>query len=433
MPELSEQAIGWLSELRATFDSRKSDYDWAEIVGGYSSVAGAPVIGHMVIRFHPAGDERNALKVDYPHFTLFSCPTEKEQGWTVFEALTRQDRVTIHTSIPHLGFGNCNLDQPNHFGSHSYPFNEEWPVDTGLLNGTPDGRLRHELLASRNGPLYTGPQEAINELTRVPVGWRGFAPTVYLLMPDRRVRIRTPRVSSRGVAGVVERGPVASTGLVFRGYVSSVDSTVRARERLDAFPPPTRFEIDEPNGPFEFETSFFPNHFIVAVIEKGSDRVLDQREYESARFLLANDFTFEADESHIEDLIRGGESDSVEFKETFEGNDSWVRSVCAFSNGQGGVIFFGVADDASIVGLASPKSSDSVAQKIGATVEPFPIYKYELQEIQGKHIAYLDVASGGEKPYSCRGQGVFVRAQATTRQASRHELLALARPSTPGS
>lgn len=433
MPELTEQAIGWLRELRATFDARKADYEWAEIAGGYSLVAGAPVIGHLVIRFHPAGDERRPLRVDYPHFTLISFAIDKECGWTVFEALTRQDQVTIDASIPPLSFGSCTLDRPSHFGSHSYPFNEDWPVDIGLLNGTNDGRLRHELLASRNGPLYTGPQEAINELTRVPVGWRAFSPTVYILMPDRRVRIRAPRVSSSGIAGTIDRGPVATSGLVVRGYASSVDSTVRARERLDALPPPTRFGVDEPTGPFNFETSFFPNHFIVAVIDKASDRVLDQREFESGRFLLANDFSFEADESHIEDLIKGGESDTVEFKESFEGSYSWVRSVCAFSNGRGGVIFFGVADDSSICGLASPRNSDFVAQKVGATVDPFPNYKYETQEIQGKQIAYLDIAGGGEKPYTVRGQGVFVRAQATTRQATRHELLALARPSTPGS
>ncbi|MFZ0699001.1 MAG: ATP-binding protein [Thermoplasmata archaeon] len=166
---------------------------------------------------------------------------------------------------------------------------------------------------------------------------------------------------------------------------------------------------------------------ILAVIEKGSDQVLDQREYESARMVLANDLSFEADGGHLEDLIRGGESERVEFKESFDGGDGWLRTVCAFSNGDGGVIFFGVKNDTSIVGLAASKTADQIAQSIGADVEPFPSYRFLEVMVQGKRIVYIDVDGGSEKPYLVRGRGVFVRAQATSRQATRQELLVLAK------
>ena len=427
MPELNPQAEGWLAELKDTFEARRDDYAWTEVVGGYSTVTPNPVIVHMVVRFHPREDTPRPSRTNYRHFTLFSVAAEVTDGWAVFESLARDHEVSLGTGFPPLRFPNSRVDQPYRHDSKSYPSDEDWPVDVGLLTANPDGRLQHELLASSRGPLYSGPQEAINEVTHVPVGWRGYAPSVYLIMPDRRARIVAPHFSSTCITGSVERGPVPTEGLVLKGYASPVDSATRNRERISAFEPPARFELDEPSGPFTFDTGFFPNHFILVLIEKGSDSTLDRREYESSRMALANDLSFQANSTYLEDLIRGGESERVEFKESFEGNDSWLRSVTAFSNGAGGTLLFGVADDGSVVGLSSPKSSEWVAQKIRAAIEPFPSYRYEVAEVHAKTIAYIDVESGLEKPYSVRDLGIFVRAQATTRQASRHEFLLLAR------
>jgi hypothetical protein len=426
VPELTEQATSWLSVLKTTFESRRGDYEWAEVIGGYSTATATPMIAHLVIRLHPADDLLNEARTDYAHFTLFSRAINPQAAWDLFEALTRQLEVSIGTGLPPLRFGACTLDEPARWDSNSFPSSEAWPTDVGLLNGTSDGRLRHELLASWKGDIFTGPHEAITETTRVPVGYRGFSPTVFILMPDRRCRLSEPKLSSKSVSGQVVRGPVAHGSLTLRGYASPVGSAARQRERLDTFGPPSRFEIDEPRGPFLLETGFFPNHLIIALIDKGSDRVLDQREYESARLVLANDITFEADSGHIEDLIAGGESDRVEFKENFEGGEGWIKTVCAFANGEGGVIFFGVRNDTSVAGLASPKTADWITQKV-RTVEPFPRYSLVPLQLQEKSVVYIDVAAGAEKPYSVQGQGVFVRAQATTRQATRHELLLLAK------
>lgn len=425
MSELTEQARSWLSDLKATFEARRADYAWAEAVGGYSTAQANPIIAHLVIRMHPTEDRPNEARTDYARFTLFSRSMDPQPGWELFEALAKGEEVSIGGGLPTLSFGGCTLDQPMRWDSYGYPSTEEWPTDVGLLNGAQDGRLRHELLASWRGNLFTGPQEAINEITGIPVGWRGFAPTVFILFPDRRCRIAGLKLTSSSISGEVKRGPVRLGGLALKVYASSVGSAARQRERPGTFAHPSRFEIDEPRGQFNFETGFFPNHMIVTLIDKSVDRVLDQREYESSRMLLASDISFEADGSHVEDLIAGGESARVEFKEHFEGGDGWLKTVCAFANGEGGAVFFGVRDDASVVGLSSPKSTDWVTQKT-RSIEPFPSYTYVPIELQGKSIVYLDVAAGTEKPYSLQGQGVFVRAQATSRQATRHELLLLA-------
>ena len=44
---------------------------------------------------------------------------------------------------------------------------------------------------------------------------------------------------------------------------------------------------------------------------------------------------------------------------------SWLKSVCAFANGVGGCLIFGIADDDSVVGIADAKGdSEFISQKI---------------------------------------------------------------------
>ena len=57
----------------------------------------------------------------------------------------------------------------------------------------------------------------------------------------------------------------------------------------------------------------------------------------------------------ISDFI--GESNEYDKKLTLEEKrpKSWLKSVSAFANGKGGVLFFGVADDETLVGLTDPR------------------------------------------------------------------------------
>ncbi len=178
---------------------------------------------------------------------------------------------------------------------------------------------------------------------------------------------------------------------------------------------------------FSFETGFFPQHLIITILEKDSNEILDRREFESGRRVLAGDVKIIADESYLKDLIRSGESENVEFKEDLRSSNNWIRTVCAFSNGKGGLIFFGIDDSGTVIGLESDTGADWVTQKLSSLMEPFPDYLYVIDEVDEKKIAYLRVQSGAEKPYLVKSQGVFVRSQATTRKATRHELLAISK------
>ena len=48
-------------------------------------------------------------------------------------------------------------------------------------------------------------------------------------------------------------------------------------------------------------------------------------------------------------ILEGGESSKVQFKERLPHPDSLVKELIAFSNSQGGIIFFGVYDNQLVI------------------------------------------------------------------------------------
>lgn len=90
------------------------------------------------------------------------------------------------------------------------------------------------------------------------------------------------------------------------------------------------------------------------------------------------------------------ESRTIEFKETI--TNTFLKTVCAFSNYGGGEIYFGIDDDGNIKGLSDTKQAClDIENKINDSITPQPNYTLELQN-NDKTIK-LTVKSGVHKPY----------------------------------
>ncbi len=92
---------------------------------------------------------------------------------------------------------------------------------------------------------------------------------------------------------------------------------------------------------------------------------------------------------------------------------SWLKSVSAFANGKGGKLFFGVANDDTLVGLSDTQAvSEKISEKIKTSMDPIPSVDLEIHEEDGKQFIVLHVFSGIETPYYYVGDGnrvAFVR------------------------
>lgn len=97
-----------------------------------------------------------------------------------------------------------------------------------------------------------------------------------------------------------------------------------------------------------------------------------------------------------------GEATAYDKKEMVEAKrpKSWLKSVSAFANGEGGVLIFGVDDEGTIVGLTNAEQDgEIISEQIKAKLDPIPDVCLEYKEADGAKLILLHVRSGEETPY----------------------------------
>lgn len=86
---------------------------------------------------------------------------------------------------------------------------------------------------------------------------------------------------------------------------------------------------------------------------------------------------------------------------------SWCKSVCAFANGDGGALVFGVTDDGTIVGLDNPEqTANKISEIIKSRIDPIPEFRLRFEQVDGKTLVILDVLPGSDTPYYYSADGV---------------------------
>ena len=129
----------------------------------------------------------------------------------------------------------------------------------------------------------------------------------------------------------------------------------------------------------------------------------------------------------IQDLVAGGESNVLEFKERARwshGTDKKgkseqivVKSVAGFMNGEGGSLLIGVADDGTVTGLEADYTTLSkgnrdgfelfLTQLIGDKISgPSPaLCRISFHEVDGKDVCRIDVAASSKPVFACPVHG----------------------------
>lgn len=78
---------------------------------------------------------------------------------------------------------------------------------------------------------------------------------------------------------------------------------------------------------------------------------------------------------------------------------SWLKSVSAFANGEGGVLVFGITDDDVVVGLAhAEEDGETISENVKTKLDPVPNINLEYKEVEGAKLILLHVQSSEETP-----------------------------------
>lgn len=118
-------------------------------------------------------------------------------------------------------------------------------------------------------------------------------------------------------------------------------------------------------------------------------------------------------------LLKQGESEGIEFK---EGTKNVAKTICAFSNTQGGYILIGINDEGSVVGVKN--KYQTVKQKISneaQSIYPSPHIAISSLKIDKKTIVVIEIKKI-DKLFSV-GNVVYIRLGANNRPLSTQEVI----------
>lgn len=123
----------------------------------------------------------------------------------------------------------------------------------------------------------------------------------------------------------------------------------------------------------------------------------------------------------IEQWVKAGESELIEFKRSTGEQRSGVQTLCGMLNHRGGQVLFGVEPDGRISGqMISERTTEELAQEIQQIEPPvFPVIE-RVPVAENRHVIVVSVSPGTHRPYSHRGQA-YRRVGNTTQKLSREE------------
>ena len=130
--------------------------------------------------------------------------------------------------------------------------------------------------------------------------------------------------------------------------------------------------------------------------------------------LITQDTAVAAAQQAFDRLLLAGESQTLEFKASFD--KATIETLAAFANAQGGTVLVGVTDSGRVQGITLGKESlNEWLVQIKSATSPTIIPDLQACEINGKTIVAIDVAEFPVKPVSTKGR--YYKRVANTNQA----------------
>jgi len=131
---------------------------------------------------------------------------------------------------------------------------------------------------------------------------------------------------------------------------------------------------------------------------------------------------------NVLDLIKFGESETVEFKRSFD--REVIETAVAMANRRGGYIIVGVRDDGEIIGVTLQRNTMvEWINEISQNTEPRIIPEIDKFEVNGKQIVVISVDESPIKPVMYRGRA-YLRVNASNRKLGSREISELFEMST---
>jgi schlafen family protein len=306
-------------------------------------------------------------------FTMKDCelPFELKNSWT---------RETFHPSF----------SEYHEWPGHLYQIGASQSSNTGL-----------QPLVARGLTPYFHVRDAIQNWSGVSISDSDGRFRQFLLFVPRFDARLDALEFSKGVLEI--RSSYKVRGLHLAVLASDGQSTtrlakpLRKKQRLSLMPNPTSLRL-----------------FVVNDKSETLDSFAEEENWSTRHRVIFAGSEYPTELMH---MIRGGETDAVEFKEFIRLDDKKksadiIKAVISFANTAGGTILIGVTDDAEVVGVdlqvphdkrkAATFAADyfrSVREVLKQKLNRIPPIEMHTEQIGDKTIFVIRVAEGSAKPY----------------------------------
>ena len=367
---------------------------------------------------YPRGGDKD---LDYGDVRLVRFHTPTSMFGTYLDSICEQKNIEIpsigNISLHLMSRCPMNLEMSSrsvHKYSHQtwFPVKSDWPFYF-LSIQLEDQQVDYlKPLLKKNLPAYAQYDFAITDFFNFVEGWQAAQnKSVYILIPDPRARIEQLQLIGNLVNISIKTGCLSLKNLFVKLFAKKGEAIDSDRQFIP--------ESDH----ITLELDFKPEFLSVYLMDSELDEEIDWKQIDLIWGSKTEATDVGATEDSLIQWIEKGEGENVEFKSEFDADSTKVKfkkSVTAFSNTKGGLIFIGINDE----GVAEKECNlkDEMIIQLVHDIEPDPKISFHRITVNEKSILAVKVEEGKEKPHNLRDQGIFIRRGKTNSRASRLEI-----------
>lgn len=106
----------------------------------------------------------------------------------------------------------------------------------------------------------------------------------------------------------------------------------------------------------------------------------------------------------LQEFIRQGENETLDFKQTISDYRKIARNVVAFANTKGGKLLVGVKDNGKVLGIRSDEERYMLEGAAEYYSNPPIVVNFEEITIEGKEVLVADIPESENKPHYAEGE-----------------------------
>ena len=369
---------------------------------------------------------RGDKDLDYGDVRLVRFHSPTDMFNTYLESICRQKNIEIpsigNILFPLMSGCQMNLEMSSrsvHKYSHQtwFPVKSDWPFYLLSIQLGEQPVDYQKPLLKNNLPAYARYDFAITDFFNFVDGWQAAQnKSVYILIPDPRARIEQLRLTGNIIKISLKTGSLSLKNLLVKLFAKNGIEFDSARQFI-----PDSDHIT-------LELDFEPEFLSVYLLDSELGEEIDWKQIDLIWGSKTEATDVGATEDSLIQWIEKGEGENVEFKSELEADSTKVKfkkSVTAFSNTKGGLIFIGIDDEG--VAMKDCNLKDETIIQLVLEIEPDPKISFHRITVNEKRILVVKIEEGEDKPYNLRDQGIFIRRGKTNSRASRLEMQRLFR------